>query len=66
MKKLLLIALGTLMLAGCVGLHIGGGPKTVQQKPTVGQQLIDLQKARDTGVITEDEYRAQKAKLMGN
>ncbi len=67
MKKLLLSALGPLLVAGCVGLHVGGGPKTVQEeKPTVGQQLIDLQKARDSGAITPQEYEAQKAKLMAN
>ena len=35
------------------------------QNPTIGQQLIDLQKAKDAGVITEVEYQAQKAKLLG-
>jgi hypothetical protein len=32
--------------------------------PTRGQQLIDLKKARDQGAITEDEYQAQKKKLL--
>lgn len=32
--------------------------------PTMGQQLIDLKKARDTGAITETEYEAEKAKLL--
>ena len=32
--------------------------------PTLGQQLIDLQKARDSGAITEAEYESQKAKLL--
>jgi len=31
----------------------------------VGQQLIDLQKARDAGIITEAEYQTQKAKVLG-
>ena len=35
------------------------------QNPTVGQQLIDLQKAKDAGAITDTEYQAQKAKLLG-
>ena len=34
--------------------------------PTLGQQLIDLQKAKDAGVITDVEYQTQKAKLLGN
>jgi hypothetical protein len=34
--------------------------------PTLGQQLLDLQKAKDSGVITDAEYQAQKAKLLQN
>ena len=34
------------------------------QKATVGQQLIDLQKAKEAGAITDVEYEAQKAKLL--
>ena len=36
----------------------------VGQKPTIGQQLIDLKKARDAGAITEAEYEAQKARIL--
>jgi hypothetical protein len=36
------------------------------QNPTIGQQLIDLQKAKDAGAITETEYQAQKDKLLEN
>jgi len=34
--------------------------------PTLGQQLIDLQKAKDSGAITDAEYQSQKAKLLEN
>lgn len=49
-------------LTGCLN-----GPRTtrITQSPTVGQQLIDLQKAKNAGAITEAEYRAEKAKLLG-
>ncbi len=53
-----------LLLSGCVGLSVGGGSKTETTKATVGQQLIDLQRARDTGAITDAEFQAQKAKLL--
>jgi hypothetical protein len=70
MKKLfvpgLAIVAATLLLTGCVGLSFGGGDKTAVQKPTIGQQLIDLQKAKDAGAITDSEYQAQKAKLLAN
>jgi hypothetical protein len=32
--------------------------------PTVGQQLLDLKKARDAGAITEQEYETEKAKIL--
>ena len=56
--------LAVTLLTGCVGLSVGGGSKTETQKATVGQQLIDLQRARDTGAINEGEYQAQRMKLL--
>lgn len=68
MKKLFVpmtIALATMtLLSGCLGLSIGGGPTTKPQTATVGQQLVDLQKAKDSGAITDAEFQAQKAKLL--
>ena len=54
------------LLTGCVGLQLGPDSVTKSQSPTVGQQLIDLQKAKDAGAITDAEYQAQKAKLLCN
>lgn len=71
MKKILipsLIGLTALaLLAGCAvapSLSLGGGSKTVEQKATVGQQLVDLKKAKDCGAITDQEYQAQKTKIL--
>ncbi len=70
MKKMLLagvLAFSTLLLlTGCVGLSVGGGSKTEARKATLGQQLIDLQKAHDAGAITDEQYQTQKAKLLQN
>lgn len=64
--KPLLIGLSSVMLlTGCLDLHLGGGVTTRSEKPTVGQQLIDLHKAKDAGIITEAEYQAQKTILLG-
>jgi hypothetical protein len=52
------------LLSGCLGLQVGGGTTTKQQTATVGQQLIDLQKAKEAGAITEVEFNTQKAKLL--
>ena len=68
--RALLLLLLPLMLSGCLGLHFGGGTRTsVQNRSqsydvTLGQQLIDLQKAYDSGIIDEREYKAQKKKLL--
>lgn len=55
-----------MLLTGCIGVQLGGGTTNRTQAPTVGQQLIDLQKAKDAGIITDAEYQAQKAKLLAN
>ena len=52
------------LLTGCLALDIGGGPTSKAVSPTVGQQLIDLQKAKNAGAITDAEYQTQKAKLL--
>jgi hypothetical protein len=53
------------LLTGC-SWQVGGGTKSATIQPTTGQQLMDLQKAKDTGAITDSEYQAQKAKLLGS
>ena len=70
MKKLFIPALIGLsamtLLTGCLAIQLGGGSTSKPQSPTVGQQLIDLQQAKDAGAITDAEYQAQKAKLLGH
>ena len=53
------------LLTGCLNLQLGGGSKNDIQKPTVGQQLVDLQKAKDSGAISDAEYQSEKAKVLG-
>ena len=72
MKKLFIPAsmalTAMLLLTGCLNLSLGGGSKNEAQyqNPSVGQQLIDLQRARDAGAISPEEYQAQKAKVLAN
>jgi hypothetical protein len=54
------------LLTGCLNLELGGGSTTKPQTPTLGQQLIDLQKAKDAGAISDTDYQAQKAKLLNS
>jgi hypothetical protein len=68
MRKLIVSAvfagLSAVLFTGCLGLSIGGGAKTANQTATPGQQLLDLQKAKESGAITEAEYQAQKTKVL--
>ena len=68
MKKLILSTVAALsaivIFNGCIA--IGTGPKSEHTNATLGQQLMDLQKAKNSGAISEAEYEAQKAKLLGN
>lgn len=59
-----LALIGATLITGCLNLQLGGGSTTRPQAPTVGQQLIDLQQARDRGAITDSEYQVQKARLL--
>ncbi|HEV2437928.1 MAG TPA: SHOCT domain-containing protein [Verrucomicrobiae bacterium] len=75
---LLASLLAMTFLTGCLSLHLGGGTKSdttntdqhpiVGQQmvaPTVGQQLIDLQEAKEAGAISDQEYQEQRARLLG-
>lgn len=59
---------GALGFSGCIAAI--GNREPIQSRArvgtTLGQELLDLQKARDAGALTEAEYQAQRAKLLGN
>ena len=57
----LLLIPSLLLLNGCVAI---GNRDAQRPSATLGQQLIDLQKARDTGALSEPEYQTQKAHLL--
>jgi hypothetical protein len=65
MKKLFVLVLLAIaiMLSGC--LAIGNHGDCRNKEITVGQQLLDLQKAKEAGALTDAEYQAQKAKILG-
>jgi hypothetical protein len=70
--KTLFIPTGAVLifLTGCIGLHLGGGKKTTTENRsetynvTLGQQLLDLQKAYEAGAISKSEYDSQKRRLL--
>jgi hypothetical protein len=52
----------TALAAGCGGNEVVRPAVSV----SVGQQLIDLKKARDSGALSEREYQSQRAALIKN
>jgi hypothetical protein len=64
MRKIVLIILLIVCLTiftGCIGVK--GSGEGHSGSPTLGQELIDLQKARNDGAISQDEYVELKEKL---
>lgn len=55
-----IVMLSMTLLAGC-----GGGDSVVKSSSTtMGQELTDLKKAYDQGIISEREYERSKEKIM--
>lgn len=53
-----------LTAAGCCGGGSSAKSETTNFSTTLGQELSDLQKAYEQGVITEKQYREAKEKLL--
>ncbi len=70
MKKIFVSAViglsAVVLLSGCIAAIGNSEGKHPRTTTTLGQELMDLQKARDTGAISEADYEAQKAKLIGH
>jgi len=64
MKKIISFLLVIALLSTMVScIAVGTGGKKVGNQPTLGQQLIDLKKARDEGAISKQEYAELREKL---
>ena len=67
MKKLLLIAFMPLLIMNCLTTGITcstNSGNTTEINTTTGQELVDLQQALDSGVITQEEYDELKLKII--
>lgn len=62
MKRAFSLFLGAAFLLNGCAIEIGN---RAADKDTLGQQLVDLKKAKDSGAISDSEYEAQKSKLLG-
>ena len=65
-RILLLSACVTLAagLTGCIASIGGGKDRVTTVQSTKGQELLDLQKARDKGAITPEEYENQRKLIL--
>ncbi len=62
LEMLIVIAVLAMSIAGC-----GGGGAEVRSEvttTTVGQQLIDLKNALDSGAMTKSEYEQERRKVL--
>ena len=67
MRKTICVLLMLTLLTPMVScIAVGTGGEKIEQKPTFGQELIDLKKARDEGAISEQEYKEMKEKIKQN
>jgi len=64
LNLLLLGSLALTLFTGCIDLSIGTRSSSPPITATIGQQLVDLQKAKASGAISESEYQALRAKVL--
>ena len=67
MKRLRLLAVMVLLSSGTFFYGCGGGGAkvaTTTTNVTLGQQLIDLHAAYDSGAMTEKEYKSARSNLL--
>lgn len=62
--RLMAAILVPLAVAGCLSFGGGTETSTTVNPPTTGQQLLDLKKAYDAGVISSQEYEALRESIL--
>ena len=58
MKSRVIVLLGVMLLSSCVRVDVG------DNRPTLGDELRDLARARDAGTITDAEFAKVKRLLF--
>ena len=65
MKKMAGILLVLILVSGIAGCAVGNkGTLHYNRTTTIGQELPDLQAAKDKGALSEDEYNKIRADIM--
>lgn len=62
--RVLVFALSIAVLAGCWGGGADVRNSNTNRSTTVGQELIDLQRAYDQGLISEREYERARRRIL--
>jgi len=64
-RNVLTFALAALLLQGCIIATDGdGNDRRFAREPTIGQELLDLDRAREAGAISDTEYDRLKARII--
>jgi hypothetical protein len=64
-RHLVILVMCGLLLLGVAACGGGGAEmKSEVTTTTVGQQLMDLKKAYDSGAMTKDEYEKERQKVL--
>lgn len=67
MKSLLRFAIAALListLTGCMGGLMNRVSVTYNRHITIGQELMDLQKAHEAGILSDEEYEDAKEIIL--
>ncbi len=62
MIRSLVLLMAVLGLSGCAAFN--SATVRNERHTTIGQELIDLKKALDSGALTPNEYEVQKARIL--
>jgi hypothetical protein len=64
LQRAVALAVCGLLLLGVAACGGGAKVKSEVSTTTVGQQLMDLKKALDTGTMTQQEYEKERKKIL--
>ncbi len=56
--------IAVLVVVGALAACGGGGSQVVNSQSTMGEELLDLKKAYETGAISEREYERAKRQIL--
>lgn len=64
MKQIILMIMLLLFITGCGSFNEPHAELHINKNISTGQELLDIQAALDANIITEDEFKAQKERIL--